>query len=62
MRTLSARLRGGRPETGFPGATAAVGVQNFRNPETADFIAPTAEKTVGFLFTCGVRRSAPLNR
>jgi hypothetical protein len=61
MRTLSSRLRGARPETGFPGATAAVGVKNFRNPETADFIAPTAGKTVGFLFAHGVRRLAPLN-
>jgi hypothetical protein len=62
MRTSSARLRRAGSETGFPGATAAVGVKNFRNPETADFIAPTAEKTVGFLFAYGVRRLAPLNQ
>jgi hypothetical protein len=61
MRTLSSRLRGARPETGFPGATAAVGVKNFRNPETPDFIEPTAAKPVGFLFAHGVRRLAPLN-
>jgi hypothetical protein len=48
-------------ETGFPGATAAVGVNYFRKTETLDFIEPTAEKPVGFSFAHGVPRPAPLN-
>ena len=58
-RTLSARLGGARSESGFPGATAAVGVKNFHRPETPDFIEPTAERPVGFLFAHGLRWRPP---
>jgi hypothetical protein len=48
-------------ETGFPGATAAIGVKSFCKPEPLDFIEPTAETPVGFSFAHGVPRPAPLN-